>query len=166
METASEHLLRTFAAVPPDTRVLDAGCGKGRHTVPLAQLGFHVCACDTDADVLEATRQLLLREAQMAGDLTVQDAAALDYEDDTFGWVVACGLLDRYSDAERLALLAELRRVLMPGGWLYVLFGGSAETLLDLFERAGFAIAEAPQHDAREDAIRAIFRRVEAGTIA
>ena len=32
--------------VPPDARVLDAGCGIGRHSVPLASRGYKVTGLD------------------------------------------------------------------------------------------------------------------------
>lgn len=167
--TPSDHLLRTFAAIPPATRILDAGCGQGRHLVPLAQLGFDVWGCDTDADALADVCAALDAAGLVGGNsatLLQQDAARLDVPDDTFGWVVACGLLDGYSDAERAALLEELRRVLAPGGWLYVTAKADPEKLATWFEQAGFAVAEAPRHDPQEEATRAIFRRVEPGTIA
>lgn len=164
----ADHLLRTFAAVPPAARVLDAGCGTGRHLVPLALLGFEVHGVDTDADAVETARARLRDEVgfERPGQVSVADAARMPYVDDYFGWIVACGLLDSYSDAERLALLGELRRVLVPGGWIYVSWQGDAPPLIDLCERVGFAVAESPTYDAQSVAVHGIFRRVEPGTVA
>ncbi len=166
MDRPAEHLLRTFAAVPPQARVLDVGCASGRHLIPLAQLGFDVWGLDRDAQCLEALR---LRLAEIVPGHPVQlhgaDAAQMPYADAHFDWIVAWGILDHYSDAERLDILTELRRVLVPGGWLYVTWSGDADALLSLFNRAAFAVAEAPQFDERERAIRAIFRRVDADTV-
>lgn len=167
MTKPSDHLLRTFAAVPPTTKVLDAGCGDGRHLVPLAHLGFDVYGCDTDRQALDAAAARLESEGLTGSrvHLSQQDAARLAFSDDTFGWVVACGLLDGYSEAERMALLSELRRVLAPGGWLYVTAQAEAASLAEWFARAGFAVAEAARPDEAPGTTRAIFRRVEADTV-
>jgi cyclopropane fatty-acyl-phospholipid synthase-like methyltransferase len=34
-------------------RVLDLGCGRGRHTIHLAKRGFHVTAIDNDANAID-----------------------------------------------------------------------------------------------------------------
>ena len=49
--------------VPSDARVLDAGCGTGRHSVPLASRGYEVTGFDLSPLYLEEAR----REAEAAG---------------------------------------------------------------------------------------------------
>lgn len=170
----SDHLLRTLAAVPTDSRVLDLGCGQGRHTVPLVQLGFDVWACDADAEAVTRARQRL---ADVVGGAAVEQRigvarpAALGFPDDHFDWVVAYGTYDTAADAAELFdMLAETRRVLKPGGWVFAALRIEAvgpdltpDTLSKLLSEAGFALAEMPEVEA-EPVVRGIYRRVDAHT--
>lgn len=173
--TLSTHLLRTLAAVPVDNRVLDLGCGRGHHAEALARLGFDLYACEQDDESIEAARQ---RVAGVFGDdeaeqrVTVARPGALGYADDFFDWVVAHGTYDEAESAADLKdMLAETRRVLKNGGWVFVAFRRalagpdlSPETLTKLFAEAGLALAENPAEDEDgEPVLRAIFRKVEAG---
>lgn len=189
-----DHLLRTFAAVRPGTRVLDLGCGPDPCCAPLARLGLAVYACDTAAEAVASARRELAPYARPGDQRTarVDRLEALGYPDGYFGWLVAFDLLHRTADRTVLLdVLAEARRVLTPGGWLYVTapalpetvdlasnaasFAGdsapepvfTAETLTELFATAGFAVAEAPTPfpDAEPPALHAIYRRVAPDTV-
>lgn len=172
----SEHLLRTMAAVPVQSRVLDLGCGTGRHADPLARLGFDLWACEENHAAIAVARARL---ADMIGEdeahrrITPARPAALGYPDDHFDWVVAYGVYDRAeSAADMKEMLAETRRVMKNGGWVIVGFrralagaGLTPETLVKLFAEAGLALAEDPaEEQVGESVLRAIFRKVDATT--
>lgn len=172
----SVHLLRTMAAVPVARRVLDLGCGQGRHTEPLTRLGFDVYACDADTAAVAVTRDLvaeLVGEEVAARHITPARPAALGYPDDFFDWVVAHGTYDTAESAAELKdMLSETRRVLKNGGWVFVAFRTALagpdltpDTLAKLFAEAGLALAEDPvDDDDGEPVLRAIFRKVDATT--
>ena len=172
----SDHLLRTFAAVPPVSRVLTLACADGRHAEPLALLGFDLYACDAREQAVDQTRARLATvwdADEAARRATRAHPHALGYPDDFFDWVVA--VVDRAAVETPRALgelLTEARRVLRPGGWLYLdvptdLVPGGDEDGLDALALAcRYAQAEAPAAVEEEGTsrLRSIYRRVEADT--
>ncbi|MCG8914526.1 class I SAM-dependent methyltransferase [Actinokineospora sp. PR83] len=96
-------------------RVLDAGCGSGAVAEALRDRGATVAGFDRSAKMVELARQRLGDDA----DLRVADIARpLPYPDGAFDDVVAALVLHYLEDWA--APLAELRRVLKPGGRLIV----------------------------------------------
>lgn len=184
----SDHLLRTLAAVPVSSEILDLGCGRGRHTEALLRLGFPVHACDPRAEAVEATRSEiadLLEQGEVETVVQVAPLDALDYPDATFDWVVAVDAETYVADEEDLrTVFEESRRLLKPGGWLYVTLPAAAEEkeatepsgespvrftkeVLDRQRRAA-DLAEASEptrvEKGQTSRLRAIFRRVEPHT--
>jgi len=180
----SDHLLRTLAAVPVASQILDLGCGRGRHTESLLRLGFPVHACDPRPEAVEATRDRVADLIEADSAETVVQVTPLDgieYPDATFDWVVADRAETYVDDGEALeVLLEESRRVLNPGGWLYITLpaapeegtaSASAFTLdgLDQYRRDA-DLAEAGDPSRIEDGptprLRALYRRVDPQTPA
>ncbi|MFB7576385.1 class I SAM-dependent methyltransferase [Streptomyces sp. NPDC056165] len=94
-------------------RILDAGCGSGALFAALRDRGAIVSGFDTSAGMLELARQRLGDGA----DLQVADLGSpLPYADDTFDDVAASLVLHYLEDWG--PALAELRRILRPGGRL------------------------------------------------
>lgn len=128
----SDHLLRTLAAVPVSNSILDLGCGSGRHTEPLLRLGFPVHACDPRPEAVQATRD---RVDALVGDkstdqvVQVTPLESIEYPDETFNWVVS-DFAETYvsTEDELRTLLEQSRRVLKPGGWLYMTLPTHPET--------------------------------------
>lgn len=96
-------------------RILDAGCGSGPLCVALRDRGAIVTGIDSSAKMLELARERLGDNA----DLRHADLGSpLPFPDEAFDDVVACLVLHYLEDWA--APLAELRRVLTPGGRLIV----------------------------------------------
>lgn len=96
-------------------RILDAGCGSGPLAAALRERGATVSGFDRSAAMLRLARRRLGEDA----DLVVADLAEpLPYADGAFDDVVASLVLHYLEDWT--APLAELRRVLVPGGRLIV----------------------------------------------
>lgn len=96
-------------------RILDAGCGSGPLSAALRDRGAMVTGFDRSAAMIELARVRLGEDA----DLTVADLAEpLPYADAAFDDVVASLVLHDLEDWT--GPLAELRRVLKPGGRLIV----------------------------------------------
>ncbi|MEU3648017.1 class I SAM-dependent methyltransferase [Lentzea sp. NPDC034063] len=96
-------------------RILDAGCGAGPVSAALRDRGAVVSGFDRSAKMVELARQRLGDDA----DLRVADITGpLPYPDGAFDDAVAALVLHYLEDWT--APLAELRRVLKPGGRLIV----------------------------------------------
>ena len=103
-----------LAAVAGARRVLDAGCGSGRLTVALAGAGAVVTGIDTNAAQLDVARRRA-DESGVALELLEADFnERLPFADATFDAVASRLALMAASDP--VATLAEVRRVLEPGG--------------------------------------------------
>ena len=105
-----------LAGVPDGGDVLDVPCGFGRHAIPLAQAGVRITGVDRSAALLAEARR-------RAGDAVVSfveaDYRELPFADDAFD--AALNLftsLGYLGDDEDTRVLAEIRRVLRPGGRL------------------------------------------------
>jgi SAM-dependent methyltransferase len=96
-------------------RILDAGCGSGPLSAALRDRGAIVTGFDKSAGMVELARRRLGDGA----DLQVADLGGpLPFPDDTFDDVIASLVLHYLEDWG--PALAELRRVLKPGGRLLV----------------------------------------------
>ena len=111
--------------VAPGDRVLDMGCGGGRHAFALYRMGADVTALDRSAsDLVDVEEMFAAMRAEGevpagARARTVRgDAYALPFEDEAFDRVVAAEILEHLPQDE--AAMAELFRVLRPGGLLAV----------------------------------------------
>ncbi|MYB03409.1 MAG: class I SAM-dependent methyltransferase [Acidimicrobiaceae bacterium] len=106
-------------------RVLDLGCGFGRHSYEALKRGAEVVACDLARPEVEQVRDLArllvasgeVDESVMAAPVQ-GNALGLPFDDDSFDRVIAAEVLEHISDDE--SAFAELARVLRPGGRLAV----------------------------------------------
>ncbi len=109
----------------PGERVLDMGCGAGRHAFEMYRRGADVIAFDQDADELAGVRDLfgaMLDAGEVpAGaeaDVKEGDALQLPFADGEFDRIVAAEVLEHIP--ADIAAIQELVRVLRPGGTLAV----------------------------------------------
>jgi SAM-dependent methyltransferase len=102
------------ARIPAGSRILDIGGATGVHAAPLAALGHEVVLIDPVPEQV--------REAGRHGtfEAVVGDARDLQFGDDTFDVALLFGPLYHLATREdRLLALAEARRVVCPGGWVF-----------------------------------------------
>ncbi len=107
-------------------RVLDIGCGGGRHAVYLARLGLQVTAGDRSLLALEETGRWLERE-RLRAQLAQLDMATLPFARETFDAVLSVNVLHHARPGEARAAVEEVWRVLRPGGFFLAVLAGSHE---------------------------------------
>jgi ubiquinone/menaquinone biosynthesis C-methylase UbiE len=106
-------------------RLLDLGCGGGRHAFEALRRGARVVAFDRDdVELKEASAMLAAvgeeptTPAEAAGGAIRGDALRLPFADGAFDRVIAAEVLEHIPDDRAAA--AELARVLRPGGTMAV----------------------------------------------
>jgi SAM-dependent methyltransferase len=102
-------------------RVLDLGCGAGRHAFEAHRRGARVVAADLDhaelppvAAMFGAQREAGETAPPAAATAVAADATRLPFADDSFDAVIAAEILEHVPDDA--AAMAEIARVLRPGG--------------------------------------------------
>lgn len=105
----------------PDDQVVEVGCGTGRFTLPLAERCARVLAIDHSLESLRVLKEKLPRSAVGRVSLIQADASRLPLAP---GWAtaaVSCQMLEHLPTAPlRAAAIAEMARVLPPGGRLAI----------------------------------------------
>ena len=101
-------------------RILDIGCGTGRHTLYFAEKGFEVYGFDGDEETLEDARRLL-ESKNLRADLRVWDMTKpLPYHDAFFDAVMAVRVIHHTYTNKMMEIVREIDRVLRKGGFLFL----------------------------------------------
>ena len=122
-------LLREATGLGPGARVLDVGCGPGRHLSELRRIGCRTTGLDLSRRMIEAAR------AAVAGACLVRaDMRSLPFRSDGFDVVTSYFTSFGYFDDEDddLSVLSEVRRVLKTGGWYLLDFLNADEVVANL----------------------------------
>jgi ubiquinone/menaquinone biosynthesis C-methylase UbiE len=127
-ETFKRHLVAE-ARVQPGHRVLDVGCGTGTLTILLKQTypAATVIGVDIDPKVL-ALAQMKAARAGVVLALQRATAFALPYASGTFARVLSSLVLHHLTPEHKQQTLAEVFRILQPGGEVYVVDFGKPHT--------------------------------------
>jgi SAM-dependent methyltransferase len=119
--------MAALAAAAP-ARLLEVGCGTGAFAERCAaELGCDIVALDASAEMVRATAARGVRAV-------VGDAQRLPFHDGEFDCAVAAWMLYHVADIDRA--LAELARVLRPGGRLVAVTNGEG-SLRELYAAVG-----------------------------
>lgn len=108
-------------ALRPGMRLLDLGCGGGRHAFEAARRGAAVVAVDAEATELAGVAAMFsspAADSACPGQVVAGDAVHLPFPDACFDRVIAAEVLEHLLDD--VAGMAELVRVLRPDGILAV----------------------------------------------
>ena len=145
-ERTGEEVERALKALglAPGARILDLGCGAGRHAIELANRGFDVIGVDISAELIEiAEGEAQIKEVDVQ--FLCADLRALDYRE-AFEAVLnlhdgAIGYLE--NDAENQRTFQTIARALRPGGRFALEACYVAEVVLPtLQDRSWFDVAD------------------------
>jgi 2-polyprenyl-3-methyl-5-hydroxy-6-metoxy-1,4-benzoquinol methylase len=117
----------------PEMRILDVGCGTGRHAINLAAKGYkNITGIDLSSTMIGAAREVA-KEKKVSVDFRVGDARELPFENEFDAALCLCegafGLLE--DDAENYKVLRAVHKALKKHG-IFIL------TTLNLFRDAEF----------------------------
>ena len=122
--TIDPDIPRFSKLLPKGAKILDLGCGTGRHTIFLAREGFRVYAFDQAQRAIERLQELLQRE--VAGDLQVETNVwdmtvfPYPYADSFFDGILSTRVI-HHAKLETIKKIAEeLARITRTGAHLYL----------------------------------------------
>jgi SAM-dependent methyltransferase len=110
-------------------RILDAGCGSGRNLVYFLREGFDVCGVDTSPDAIAHVRALARALAPRLPEENFrrEPVEKMSFEDESFDAVLSSAVLHFARDeAQWLAMMREMWRLLKPGGIFFARLASSA----------------------------------------
>ncbi len=101
----------------PKSTLLDIGCGTGRTTIPIYNLGYKVLGIDLVPEMITNAKKIA-QEKKLAINYVVGDATNLKYSDSSFDDVIFStnGFGQIPSKQKRQKALEEIYRVIKPGG--------------------------------------------------
>ena len=103
-------------------RILDLGCGTGRHVVYLARLGFDVSGFDVSPRALSMAEEWLHEEQLSAALCEHSMELPFPYADDFFDAVISTQVIHHNLVKDIMKTINEIERVLKPSGILFVTF--------------------------------------------
>jgi ubiquinone/menaquinone biosynthesis C-methylase UbiE len=126
------------------TRALDFGCGAGRSSRFLRNLGFQVIGVDVSQAMLEQARG---RDPR--GDYRwIGEGGLAGLGAGSFDLVLAAFTFDNVPDPQKISALTELRRLLAPGGRLLVVVSSAA---IYLHQWTSFSTRDFPENRTARD---------------
>jgi len=101
----------------PPRKILDAGCGTGKHSVYFAEHGYDVCGIDMSSGMLkEATKN----SVGLRINFVIGDMRSLNFPNDFFDGVWTVAAVAHLTPADKRRFIQEAHRVLRPSGILYI----------------------------------------------
>jgi len=121
-------------------RIVDLGCAAGALTHFFSQFGATVTGIDSEVKAIAKARSLFPDL-----DFVQADVAELPLPDDSFDKAVAGDLVEHLDEPTLRAMLAEVRRVLVPGGALSI-YTPNPRHLIERLKARNLILAQNPTH--------------------
>jgi SAM-dependent methyltransferase len=123
-------MMQRYAPVHLGRKVIDLGCGGGRAGLALAPAGYHVTGLDITWEMTQTTRQAYLAQ-NLSPDVLQADIQAIPCTNNSYdaALIFIAALQHIPSRAARQKTLAEIGRILRPGGVLILALDNVAPAL-------------------------------------
>lgn len=102
-------------------KILDLGCGSGRHVIFLAQKKFDVYGLDISKKAISIAKRNLL-EKKLKATLRVGTMSKTPYRNNFFDAVISFRVINHGTIKEIDKTISEIKRVLRPGGLVFINF--------------------------------------------
>ena len=105
------------------TRILDLGCGAGRHLIYLARRGFRVVGTDIAPEGLKLSRQWLEGEG-LTAELVLAPMTPLPFAASSLDGALSINVINHALLGETIRAVAEVHRALKPGApFFFIVIG-------------------------------------------
>lgn len=102
-------------------RILDAGCGRGRNMQWFLTDGYKITGIDHDADAIRSTSEMARALGRRDAQLQIHPVESTPFDDHAFDHVISSAVLHFADNHDHFkAMMAEMIRVLKPGGSLWL----------------------------------------------
>jgi cyclopropane fatty-acyl-phospholipid synthase-like methyltransferase len=101
-------------------RILDIGCGTGRHLVYLAKRGFQMFGFDASQHAINMSEEWLNEEGFYANIMKHRMEDTFPYEDMLFDAVISIQTIHHNRIQDIKSSVAEIERVLRPQGYIFI----------------------------------------------
>ncbi len=164
-----KFIFDTCAGIPV-TKILDVGCGTGRHSVPLVQAGYHVTGLDKSQNMLNKFKEKL-ELANLKADIVKKDMKKLDFSEE-FQAIICMNSAFMYqlTDEDILQTLKAFHKALENSGVAIIdimnflsLIGRYKENIVGKHTKDGITMDVAVKHSIED--VPAIWNHYEFGII-
>ena len=151
----------------PDSswKVLDIGCGFGNNLIPFLDIGCECHGVEIDSNICTLTSELLNKRGFKAN-IQFGSNRSLPYDDDYFDLLLSVATIHYEGTEENIInALKEFRRVLKPGGILYVATAGPNHDIFTKAQLLGNHRYKIQNYDFRNGQEFFFFDNVEVGQV-
>ena len=117
----ADHLRQLLSMLPPQSTVVEAGCGLGQYVYMFASLGHHCIGLDYSAGLLEQAQARGAGLTSLTGSVDWREGNILELplDDASIDCYASFGVLEHFTRGQQQQILREAHRVIRPGGLLY-----------------------------------------------
>jgi 2-polyprenyl-3-methyl-5-hydroxy-6-metoxy-1,4-benzoquinol methylase len=102
----------------PPAKILDLGCGVGRHTIYFASLGYEVDASDLSEEAIKRTQSWLKKEG-LEANVYQSKMTELTQPPNYYDLVLAYNVIYHAFKQDMIHVINEIYRIIKPGGYFF-----------------------------------------------